>query len=66
MIVAVGAVFVALVKLLGVFPEALLALLASEGHIEALEQSVIFGFSVAFGAIEPFAACVGSLSGRKA
>jgi len=54
-VVAVRAVFVTLFKLLRVFPEAFLALLAGKGHVEFLQQRVVFLFGMAFGTVEPFA-----------
>lgn len=58
MVVAVGAVLVALVKLLDVLAEALFAFLAGKDHFEGGFQSVGLGFGVAFGAVEPFLAWV--------
>jgi hypothetical protein len=55
-IVAVGTVLVALLKLLGVLAEGLLALLAGKGHLEALEERMVRDFFVALGAVEPLAA----------
>jgi hypothetical protein len=56
-VVAVGAVLVALVELLGVLPKALFALLTREGHVEALEERVLLLLLMALGAVEPFFAC---------
>lgn len=47
-----------LIKVLGVLSEALLALLARKDHLEALKQVVIGLIVVAFGAVEPFLACM--------
>jgi hypothetical protein len=63
-VVAVWAVLVRLVKLLGVLSEDLFALFAGKDHLEALEEDVVLGFGVAFRAIEPFLACP-SVSERK-
>lgn len=43
--------------LLGVFPKALLALLAGECHLESLHELVLLGFVVTFSAVEPFSTC---------
>lgn len=56
-VVAVGAVFVAFLELLGVFSEALLALLASKHHLEGLLELMRLLFVVALGAVEPLLAC---------
>lgn len=42
-------------KFPGVFAKALLAFLAGKGHVEALEEGVVFCLLVAFCAVEPFA-----------
>lgn len=55
-VVAVRAVLVAIVKLLGVFAEGLFAFLASKRHFEALHERVAFLLLVAFCAVEPFPA----------
>lgn len=55
-IIAVWAVFVAVVELLGVLAEALLALLAGKDHFEALQKGVFFLLAMAFGAVKPFSA----------
>jgi hypothetical protein len=54
------AVFVGLLEGPGVLTEGLAAFLADEGHIEALEEWVVFGFVMAFGTVEPFAAARGA------
>ena len=59
-VIAVRAVLVAILELLRVLAEALLALLAREGHVEFLEQGVRFAVGVALGAVEPFAAAGGA------
>jgi len=56
MVVAVRAVLVALVPLLRVLAEALLALLAREHHLEALQEGVRFRLGVAGYAVVPFLA----------
>lgn len=56
-VVAVGAVLVAVVKLLDVLAEALFALFAGKHHFQRRLQVVRFRLGVAFGAIEPFLAC---------
>ena len=50
-------------KLLGVFAEALLALLACKGHVQALQQRMVFLLMVTLGAVKPFAAYVFVFSG---
>ena len=44
-------------KLSRIFPEGFLALLAHESHLKALEEVMVGLFCVAFGAVEPLAAC---------
>jgi hypothetical protein len=61
-IIAVRAVLVGLLELLRVFPEALLALLAGEGHLEGLQELMRFLLVVALGAVEPLLACFPSRS----
>lgn len=56
MVVAMRAVLVRLIELLCIFSEDFLALLAREDHLEALEESVVFGFGVTFCAVKPFLA----------
>lgn len=60
MVVAVWTVLVALFILCGIFPEALLALLAGEDHVVVLSERVVGGFTVAVGAVEPFLATGGA------
>lgn len=55
-VVAVRAVLVALLKLLGVLAEALLALLARKRHFGGLGKRVVLGFGMAFGTVEPLLA----------
>jgi hypothetical protein len=55
-VVAVGAVLVALVKLLDVLAEALFALFAGKHHFERGLEVVLFRLGVAFCAVEPFLA----------
>ena len=58
MVIAVRAVFITLVGLAGVvLAEALFALLARERQLRLLQQRVRFRLAVAFGAVEPLAAC---------
>ncbi len=56
MVVAVRAVLVAILKLLHVLPEALLALFAREGHVHGLFELVRLRVGVALRAIEPLPA----------
>lgn len=56
MVIAVWAVFVALLKLSGVFAETLSAFFAGECHFGGFGQGMRFLFMVAFGAVEPFPA----------
>lgn len=58
MVIAVWAVLVALLKLLAVLAEALLALLAGEDHLERLEKGVRLLLLVAFGAVKPLPTCI--------
>jgi hypothetical protein len=55
-VIAVGAILVGLLELLGVLAKALLALFAGEDELELLAERVGFILGVAFGAVEPFAA----------
>ena len=55
-VVAMWAVLVGILKLTRILSEALLALLARENHLEALQQLVVLLLLVALGAIEPFLA----------
>jgi hypothetical protein len=55
-IVAMRAVLIALVKLLGVLAKGLFAFLAGKGDLEAFEEGMAFRLFVAVGAIEPLAA----------
>lgn len=55
-VVAVRAVFVALLELLGVLAEALLALFAGKSHFGALHEVVLLRLGMALGAVEPLAA----------
>lgn len=55
-VVAVRAVLVGLLELLRVLAEALLALLAREGHLEGLPELVRLLLVVAVGAVEPLLA----------
>jgi hypothetical protein len=57
MVIAVRTVFVGVFKLASVFPEALLAFLTGEDHLELLQQLMVFALVVAFGAVEPLLAC---------
>jgi len=59
-VIAVGAILVGLLELLGVLAEALLALFAGEDELELLAERVGFILGVAFGAVEPFAAWRGN------
>lgn len=56
-VVAVRTVLVALLELLNILAESLFALFAGEYHFEGGLEVVCFGLSVAFCAVEPFAAC---------
>lgn len=56
MVVAVRAVFVALLELLGVLAEALLALFAGEDHLGTLLEIVVLGLGMALGAVKPLLA----------
>lgn len=60
-VVAVGAVLVGLLELLGVLAEALAALLARERHLERPQQIVRLLLLVALRAVEPLPACLRSL-----
>ena len=60
MVIAVGAVLVALVVLLHVLAERLLALLAEEGHLGGAPEPVVLRLSVAFRAVEPLLAAGGA------
>lgn len=51
------AVFVGILELVCILSEALLALLASEYHLVALEEFMVFAFLMALGAVEPLATC---------
>lgn len=51
------AVFVGILELVRILPEALLALFAGEDHLVALEEFMVFALLVALGAVEPFTAC---------
>lgn len=55
-VIAVRAVLVRFLKLLDVFAEALLALLAREDHLEPLLQGVVLLLRMALNTIEPFLA----------
>lgn len=55
-VITMRAVFVALVELLGVLAEALLALLAGKDHFVSLLKRVAFGLMMTLGAVEPFTA----------
>ncbi len=54
-VVAVRAVFVAVLELLCIFAEAFFALFASESHVVRLKKWVLLLFGMAFGTVEPFA-----------
>jgi hypothetical protein len=54
----VRAVLVTLVKLLNILAESLFTFFAGENHFKGGLEIVCFGFSVAFCAVKPFAACV--------
>jgi len=56
MVVAVRTVFIALIKLLDIFPEALFALLTSKYHLQSRLELMRFAFSVTFCAVEPLPA----------
>lgn len=56
MVVAVRAVLVGVLELLGVFAEALAALLAGEDQLQGLLERVRLLLVVAVGAVEPFPA----------
>lgn len=51
------AVFVGILELVRILPEALLALFAGEDHLVALEEFMVFALLVTLGAVEPFTAC---------
>lgn len=53
MVIAEGAVFVALFELVHVFSKALLALLTGEDHLRGRFEIVVFGLGVALCAVEP-------------
>jgi hypothetical protein len=53
-VIAVGAVFVAILEFLSVFAKAFFALFAGKDHLETLQQRMGFLLAVAFGAVEPF------------
>jgi hypothetical protein len=56
-VIAVRAVLVTLVHVLGVLAETFLAFLAGERHVKGLEEVVGFLLVVALCAVEPLAAC---------
>ena len=56
MIVTVRTELVTLLKLPGVLPEGLFALLADEGHVILSMERMVLRLLVAFGAVEPLAA----------
>ena len=56
-IIAMRAVFIGVLELVGVLAEALLAFLAGEGPLVGLKERMVFGLAMAVGAVEPFAAC---------
>lgn len=58
MVIAVRAVFVALLELLSVLAEAFLALFAGKRHVKALLQRMISRLGVAFCTVEPFPAWI--------
>lgn len=55
-VIAVRAVFVAVIELLCIFAEALFALFAGKCHVERLHEWVLLLFGMAFGTVKPFAA----------
>jgi hypothetical protein len=55
-VIAMRAVLIGLLKLLGVLAEALFALFAGKRHFKLLEERVALLLLVAFGAVEPFSA----------
>lgn len=55
-VVAVRAVFIAVLKLLRVFAKALFALFAGKGHVVRLEKGVLLLLGMAVGTVEPLAA----------
>lgn len=57
-VVAVRAVFVRVIELLGILAEAFLAFLAGEGHLKSLQERMCLLFLVALGAVEPFLAYI--------
>ena len=57
-VIAVRAVLIAVLELRSILSEALLALFASEYHLESLKKVVGLLLVVALRAIEPFAACI--------
>jgi len=59
-VIAVGAVFVAVFEFLGVFAETFFAFFAGECHVVGLEEGMGFIFGVAFGAVVPFFAAGGA------
>lgn len=63
MVVAMRAVFVALLVLLDVLAEGLFALFAGKDHFQGGLEGVRFRFRVAFGAVEPFPAWMRKVSG---
>lgn len=56
MVIAVRAVFVALIELLGVLSEALLALLASKNHLQRLQKGMAFLLLMAVCTVKPLPA----------
>ena len=58
MIITVRTILVALLELLSILPEALLALLARKDHLILLHQRVVCRLLMALRAVEPFLACV--------
>lgn len=56
MVVTEWTVLIAVVEVARVFPEALFAFLAGEGEFIFAQERMVFGFRVAFGAVEPLAA----------
>lgn len=59
-VVAVRAVLVAVFEFGHVFAETLFTFLACKGHFHGLFESVVLGFGVAFGAVEPLFAARGA------
>lgn len=56
MVITMWTIFIALLELLCIFPEAFLAFLAGKCHLEALVQRMVGRFAVTNRAVEPFAA----------